>query len=146
MNQLNASDFWQRVDKCSESDCWRWLRGHSSSGYGAMKVNGRQTGAHRIAYELVYGPIPDGKLVCHKCDNRTCCNPSHLFLGSHQDNLIDAGRKRRLPKAKLTAEQAAAIRIRVANGERIADIAREHGVVYKTISQVLSNRTFKHAS
>lgn len=68
-----------------------WLR---TSPYHSIKVDGRQMGSHRLAYELAYGPIPDGLYVCHRCDNPRCIRPDHLFLGTNRDNQLDAMAKR----------------------------------------------------
>lgn len=62
----------------SESGCWEWSGGHSSTGYGAFWLDGKTTGAHRVSYELHVGPIPDGMYIDHLCRNRACCNPEHL--------------------------------------------------------------------
>ena len=79
-------------------DCWLWLGGTASKGYGHFSMGGRggkQVNAHRAAYEFHYGPIPEGMLVCHSCDNPPCVNWNHLFLGTHQDNVRDMWAKGR---------------------------------------------------
>lgn len=80
--------------------CWAWLAGIGSSGYGNFHIAGKSVKAHRVMYELVFGPIPPGSgahgtCVCHTCDNRKCVRPDHLFLGSQQDNVADRDRKGR---------------------------------------------------
>lgn len=77
------------------SGCWIWMRAIGTSGYGIAYQNGRQIRAHRLAYQLVHGPIPDGLYALHRCDVRACCNPTHLFLGTLQDNHDDMHRKGR---------------------------------------------------
>lgn len=76
-------------------DCWEWQNHTIASGYGSLFVGGKNTLAHRFAYELASGSIPDGLFVCHRCDNRKCCNPAHLFLGTNSDNMLDMYRKGR---------------------------------------------------
>jgi hypothetical protein len=104
MNEEFAERFWARVDKSGEPDtCWPWT-GAKSGEYGALAVldeNGawRRRPAHRVSYELVNGAIPNGMLVCHRCDNPPCVRPDHLFLGTHKDNSDDKvakGRNRRM--------------------------------------------------
>jgi len=88
-----ASDerFWCGVKRGEPDECWPWTRSLSPKGYG--RVRGRN--AHRVAYELTYGPIPPGMFVCHTCDNPPCCNPAHLFLGTYLDNIADMVAKKR---------------------------------------------------
>lgn len=75
--------------------CWEWIGCTTSYGYGHVTNAGKRYAAHRLAYELHRGPIPDGILVCHTCDNRKCVRPDHLFLGTHKDNASDSVAKGR---------------------------------------------------
>lgn len=85
--------FWSKVDKQCESDCWLWLKGIDVWGYGRFRMPNGHVGAHRMAYELTYGLEPydpeNPIVVRHKCDNPPCCNPRHLELGTHVDNVRD---------------------------------------------------------
>lgn len=87
-----------RIDRSGGPDaCWPYTGTRLPKGYGSHKANHRHWYAHRVAYEQTYGPIADGLEVCHKCDNPPCCNPTHLFLGTHAENMqdkIDKGRHR----------------------------------------------------
>lgn len=78
----------------AETGCWEWVSTFSK-GYGQIRMSGKYLYAHRVAYELFKGPITDGLLVCHKCDNPRCVNPEHLFLGTHRDNVVDSINKGR---------------------------------------------------
>lgn len=81
-----APRFWSRVDK--SNDCWIWT-GAVASGYGACRYKGKQTTAHRVAYELEVGLIPTGLVVMHRCDNPLCVKPDHLVVGTQSENLRD---------------------------------------------------------
>ena len=85
-----------------EEGCWNWLAGKNGEGYGCMKIEGVMFRASRIAYEIYVCNIPNGLIVCHKCDNRACVNPNHLFLGTRNDNNQDRKRKGRYRKQPVT--------------------------------------------
>ncbi len=94
--------FWSKVD-LSSGECWIWTGTRGPQGYGRIRVGGRRsTGAHRFAWEIVRGPVPDGLFVCHRCDNPPCVRPDHLFLGTASDNAWDCARKGRRPQSKRT--------------------------------------------
>lgn len=81
----------------SDTGCHEWRGSVDESGYGRISVDGKKTGTHRLAYLLAHGEIPDGVEVCHTCDNPPCCNPDHLFLASHRENMLDMSSKGRGP-------------------------------------------------
>ena len=145
-NRPVAERFWEKVNVCSPDDCWEWKAFRSEWGYGLLNVNGHPESAHRISYELHFGCIPDGMFVCHKCDNPPCVNPSHLWLGTHQDNTDDRTQKSRQPvgenhpSAKLTDIQVIEIRERYAQGEFQRDLAIEYGVAQSNISQIVNRK------
>ena len=119
-----SASFWVKVKTGSADECWPWMFGIDSRGYGHLQFNGGPMRAHRVAYQLAKGEIPKGEghhgtVVMHMCDNKLCCNPEHLRLGSHADNMADMKAKGRRAgigtgahngRAKLTLEQARAIK------------------------------------
>lgn len=154
-----ADDFWARVDRSGGPDaCWPWMRGRSGrSGrfdYGATAWQGRTRGSHVVAYEISYGPLPEGCLVCHSCDNPPCCNPAHLFPGTVATNADDMVRKGRANtprgeqngQAKLTEDQVREIRQRLAWGWRQQQLASLYGVGIMAISDIKRRRSWKHVA
>jgi hypothetical protein len=95
--------FWGNVQKSVDpGGCWWWIGGVKDDGYGTLKVNGPEVGAHRFSWEIHGGSIPEGKWVLHHCDNPRCVNPDHLFLGTHQDNMRDRSVRGRHPSSQRT--------------------------------------------
>lgn len=93
-----AERFWPKVDTSGgPSACWNWTASKKSGGYGKFSKGGDNGWmlAHRAAWEMTNGPIAVGAVVCHSCDNPSCCNPAHLFLGTQAENLSDMRRKGR---------------------------------------------------
>jgi len=139
-------------------ECWPWLRSRTSAGYGNLRMDGRNYYAHRIAYELAFGPIPEGFCVLHRCDRPWCVNPSHLFLGTKHDNTLDMmskGRHRSGGKpcnqgeqngmAKFTIAQVTEIRQLHADGRaQIKILAQRFGVWPDTIRNIINRRTWNH--
>lgn len=133
-------------------DCWNWTGGKDPDGYGIFRVNGKSRRAHRVAWGQIYGKIPRGLRVLHHCDNPSCINPEHLFLGTDQDNVLDAFSKGRRfgPKgekhgrSKLTDSQVLKIKRRLSSGELHKAIARDFGVRRQTISLIAEGKTWRH--
>lgn len=84
------SAFWSHVNKSAgDSACWPWQASVNKAGYGWFRWEHRSQLAHRLAYAITFGEIPEGMYICHRCDNPPCCNPDHLWLGTHADNQRD---------------------------------------------------------
>jgi hypothetical protein len=120
------------------------------NGYKTVMVAGKRYKAHRLSYELAHGPIPEGLLIRHKCDNPPCINPDHLELGDTADNMsdmVERGRSlvgQRQPNAKLTDSDVVNIIARLRAGERQRHLAREYGVSHTTIYEIQCNKRWTH--
>ncbi len=147
---LRVQRFWDKVKIGAPDACWPWQGAIMHDGYGNIKWSDGFRKAHRVAYELRYGPIPDGMMVCHRCDNRACVNPAHLFLGTNSDNLQDMGRKHRSKwdahpeMTKITRKQAREIRQAYATGSKtIESIEAEYGLSKSHVYAILGNQKWK---
>lgn len=143
--------FWNRVFVGLPSECWNWSGPIHKDGYGFSFWKGKVMGAHRISFGLSnsFDEI-EGRLVCHSCDNRACCNPDHLFIGSTQDNTADRHLKGRtafgtkIATHKLTLDQVAEVRAMFSTGLYTkADIARKFYVTRQTILAIVTGRTWR---
>lgn len=146
--------FWRNLTPGSPDECWEW-QGQMSRKYGVLSISRVPRLAHRLSYELHNGPIPDGMSVCHSCDNPVCCNPSHLWIGTHADNNADMRAKGRDAPlvarngedngfSKLREVDVLEIRRLATNGIAQIELARRYNVCPTTIGFVVRRETWQH--
>lgn len=135
------------------NNCWIWLGSKDISGYGYVGIGKGKVGrAHRISYQEFVGPIPAGFLVLHRCDNPSCINPEHLFVGTQKDNMQDMWKKGRgpirnhkrdkNPAAKLNNEKVIEILKLLENGTQQKNIAKQFNVSEQIISRIKLNQSW----
>lgn len=136
-------EFWSYVDK--SSDCWIWTGARATFGYGRYK----EEAAHRVAFRLTHGPIPEGAYILHSCDNPPCVNPAHLRVGNAADNMADRSERGRAPvgeenyawrRSTLTVDDVRAIR---ADSRTTRTLAPLYGVSSQTISDIRRRRSWR---
>lgn len=131
--------------------CWDW-NGSLSGTYGHMRFNNKNIGIHRASWMIHRGEIPEGYSICHTCDNKSCSNPDHLFLGTPKDNIQDMFNKGRENKpqgekigtSKLTNENVFRIKELINMGVSCTRIAKDFGVHCMTVYDIKHNKTWKH--
>jgi hypothetical protein len=157
LKQPPAERFWLKVAVTADTtECWEWQGHKNEFGYGLTsfaEYGKKNLRTHRIAWQITKGEIPDGLFVCHRCDNPACVNPSHLFLGTHKENMEDMTKKGRhhdlkgeqKSQHKLTEKQIIEIHQRYsAGGIYQRELAEEYGVHDSVICRILKGKTWKH--
>lgn len=139
-----AERFWRYVDRPNSDSCWVWTSATGHNGYGQLWVGKRNRPAHRLSYEMHVGPIPEGMLVCHTCDNPPCVNPAHLFLGNAKANAHDMCRKNRLPQRRFTNDQVHKIKSEMAAGRTCYSLAKEYGISHKRMCGIKNGESYRH--
>lgn len=140
-------------DHLGDDECWEWNGPMNSNGYGRFPEYNTLSLAHRVSFRMFFGGIPEGKNICHRCDNRKCVNPRHLFLGTQSENLADAFAKGRItiPQARgaangnsrLTEADVLEIKGMKSRGILSKDIAAAFFVSPSTITDITNGRTWK---
>ena len=140
--------FWSKVDIPDLFSCWEWSGAINSKGYGSFRNGNNIITSSRQAYSLIHGNLPEKLCVLHKCDNRKCVNPAHLFLGTKKDNTKDMDNKGRRNcgkgNAKLTKEDVICIRILYQTQITCNQLAKMYNVYRETIGDIVKQRTWKN--
>lgn len=147
--------FWDKVDRRGPDECWEWKRALFWTGYGMARMNKKTSFAHRVSYEINKGAIPINMCICHRCDNRLCCNPAHLFLGTKAENNLDRDMKGRHVRifgsahgmSKLNESSIVEIRRRyAAGGITHRELGIEFGVHKTSIGYIISREIWDHVT
>ena len=142
--------FWEKVDRFSNpSGCWEWMAAKTQWGYGVLRTNNRNMHSHRVSWGLHFGTVPEGLCVLHKCDNRGCVRPDHLFLGTYRDNLHDMlvkgrsnyARGEKAGQAKLKEHEVCKIR-KMRGSMSAREIGEMFGVSGSAIAGIFSERSW----
>ena len=148
---MNLDELYSNTKENLETGCLEWQRSCYPDGYGQVRYQGKQQGAHRVAYMVFYNvQLTSEEEVLHKCDNRSCINVQHLFLGNSLVNNLDTISKGRQvfhygeshKDAKLTREIVAKMRERNSNGESIRSLSKKFGVAFETAREAIQGKTW----
>lgn len=149
--------FWMYVNKGDVKECWEWTGSLDSKGYGKIyngggAANKKLLAAHRVSYQMFFGSIPSGLYVCHKCDNKACVNPEHLFLGTAKDNTqdmlnkgrsYDRGGENNNRNILSTNDVVKIKKLLLSETESISNIAKKFDVGYNVIWYIAAGKTWK---
>jgi hypothetical protein len=144
--------FWSKVNRRDSKECWNWKATLNKYDYGQIKYSGKLILSHRLVWILIHGEIPENMCVLHHCDNPSCCNPSHLYLGTHQDNMRDRSSRGRTSRhtgesngrAKLTRNTVMKIRDQIKNGLSYGAVAKMFKISNATIGHIARYETWRN--
>ena len=138
--QINL--FWSNIRVGQSDECWNWKLVTDRYGYGKVRIGGVVYIAHRVAFEIANGFVPAGKHVLHKCDNSICCNPLHLYAGTHLDNMHDMTARNRRARGgkypqKMSLEKANVLREEFKLGASKHSLARKYDISPKSVRDII---------
>jgi len=153
MKTEHIQRFWSKANILGDDDCWDWLVGKKKSGYGQFNIGHKNFYAHRIAWEIYTGKkIERKKVICHKCDNPSCVNPKHLFIGTQKDNIEDKHNKGRAarqdgennPASKVSWDDVRDIRRMYESGiYTVLEISHLYPISRYQVSNIVRNKSWK---
>lgn len=142
--------FWDKVDKNGPNGCWVWTARPDGNGYGRFKLDDKSQYAHRVSWEWVNGPIPEGLCILHRCDNPLCVRSDHLFLGTHRDNVDDKVKKGRQAqgsangRAKLNEDAVRWIRSLMNLGCPRTEVAEVFAISRRLVCKIVDRDIWRH--
>ena len=137
--------FWANVHTPNPFDCWNWNGRKDKDGYGRFRFNSQDFYSHRVSWVLANGNIPNGLFICHHCDNPSCCNPEHLFIGTHLDNMFDMYSKGRGNRRFFSNSEVIEIRNLYENHNVLkSKIAYMFNASIDCINKIIKRETYKN--
>jgi hypothetical protein len=149
----DVARFWAKVDRRGPDECWPWMRSDFRGGYGQFSLRGTPVRASRVVATIAHGPCPaTGAQALHHCDNPPCCNPAHIYWGTHVENTTDRSVRGRLAfgsrhgRALLSEADVRDLRARHAQGADHASLAAAFGIALSTVGRITRHETWRHVA
>jgi len=151
LSKNKPEDVWKQINRKSEDECWEWIGKSLSKGYGHLRINNKDCYSHRMVYIETYGSIPEGLCILHTCNNPKCCNPKHLYVGTHADNMEQMSKDGRSnmgekhPNSRLSNQIIIKIRFLYSTGKYSQKcLGKMVGVSQGQISRIIKKDGWKH--